>query len=147
MSLLISLPWHKTASVLWVTDSWTVVASPVYTFMLTHKRGREYLNTLFMLLFKIFSFVGCVCLCIQMYVGLEVCSLGYKCGCLSPSSHSIFVCLCLLSVHLFLFHWIWSVPFWVDLLARKFQGIHLLHLSLQCWGYKPNFNMGAGDPK
>lgn len=73
-------------------------------------------------------------MCIQMYVGLEVCFLVYKCGCLSQSSHSIFVCLCL-SVHSFLFHWIWSMPFWVDLLARKFQDIYLLYLPLQCWGY------------
>lgn len=83
MSLLVSLPWHKTASVLWVPVSWTIVASSVYTFVLTHGTGKECLKTLFTSLFKIFSFVGCVCMCIQMYVGLEVCSLVYKYGCLS----------------------------------------------------------------
>lgn len=98
MSLLISLPWHKIASVLWVTDSWTIVASSVCTFLLTHGRGRECLKTLRNYL-KYFLLWG-VCMCIQMYVGLEVCFLVYKCGCLSQSSHSVFVCLCL-SVHSF----------------------------------------------
>lgn len=144
MSLLISLPWHKIASVLWVTDSWTIVASSVYKFLLTHGRGRECLKTL-RNYFKYFLLWG-VCACVYK------CMQGWRCALLCTSVDvflihlTLFLSVCV-SVHLFLFHWIWSMPFWVDLLARKFQDIHLLYLPLQCCGYKPNFYVDAGDPK